>query len=134
MKLGVDDGTLGAAGVTLAMAQNICTWEGFQINGLNVTESLMTGVGPSFPDGTWTAQGYDFGFLVNGDHYLAQWTEKGDDRIIRGTWKLIRGTGSITGITGEATFEEPAPQPGDRRVVARVTGWYLLPAPVRSIP
>ena len=123
-RLGV---ALAPAGVTLSLAQNICTWEGFQINGQDVTESLMTGVGPFFTDGTWSAQGYDFGVLANGDHYVAQWNEQGDPKVVRGTWKLIRGTGSLQGITGEGTFEEPAPKPGDTSVVATLTGWYLLP-------
>ena len=72
----VDNGALGATGLTLSLAQNVCTWEGFQINGVDVTESLMTGSGPFYPDGTWSAEGYDFGRLSNGDNYLAQWSEK----------------------------------------------------------
>jgi len=134
MRLGVDNGSLGPSSVTLALAQNVCTWEGFQIDGQDVTESLMTGVGPFFSDGTWSAEGYDFGVLASGDHYLAKWSEKGDPIRIRGTWKLLMGTGSLDGITGEASFEEPAPKAGDTSVVATVTGWYRLPRRSGSIP
>ena len=122
----VDNGTLGARGLTLSLAQNVCTWEGFQINGVDVTESLMTGSGPFYPDGTWSAEGYDFGRLSNGDNYLAQWSEKGDSKTVKGKWKLLMGTGTLRGIKGEATFEELAPKLGDKSVVAIVTGWYLL--------
>jgi hypothetical protein len=127
MRFGVDDGSLGARSVALSLAQNLCTWEGFQINGVDVTESLMTGMGPFFADGTWSAEGYDFGRLSNGDTYLAQWSERGDSKIIRGRWKLLLGTGTLQGIKGEGTFEELAPKPGDKSVVAILTGWYILP-------
>lgn len=123
----VGDESLGSAGVRLSLAQNLCSWEGFQIGGQVVYESLMSGIGPSFSDGTWSAEGYDFGSVANGDHYLARWTEKGDAKVVRGTWKLVMGTGSLEGITGEATFEEPAPKPGDTSLIATVTGWYVLP-------
>jgi hypothetical protein len=125
-KFQVDNGELGSDGVSLVLAQNVCTWEGFQINGVDVTGSVMTGFGPSYQNGLWSAEGYDFGLLANGDRYLAKWSEKGDRTGVRGSWKLLMGTGSIAGITGEATFEERAPQPGDTSVRATVTGWYIL--------
>ena len=123
----VDDGSLGDAGLSLTLAQNFCTWEGLQLGGQKVTQSVITGIGPSFSDKTWSAEGYDFGTLANGDHYLAQWKEKGDSRTTKGTWKLLIGTGTLEGIIGEATFEEPAVQPGDTQAVGKVTGWYQLP-------
>jgi hypothetical protein len=88
----------------------------------------MTGSGPSYADGTWSADGYDFGRLSNGDNYLAQWSEKGDSKAVRGKWKLLMGTGTLQGIQGEATFEELAPGPGDTSIVSIVTGWYVLPS------
>src|SRR6478672_6304572 len=121
----VDNGTLGARGFKILLAQNICTWEGFQINGVDVTESVMTGSGPSYPDGTWSAEGYDLGHLANGDNYLAEWSEKGDSKVVRGQWKLLMGTGTLQGIKGEATFEELATKPGDKSAVSIVTGWYV---------
>lgn len=127
MQLKVDDGSMGKESITLTIAQNVCTWEGFRINGQDVIHSVMTGVGPASPDGTWSAEGYDFGTIANGDHYLARWQEQGDPKIIKGTWKLLSGTGSLKGITGEATFEEPAPKAGDTEVISTVRGWYQLP-------
>jgi|SRR5215470_9359174 len=120
----VDDGSLASSSITLVVMQNLCSWKGFQIGGQEVRQSVMTGAGPFYSDGTWSAEGYDFGTLANGDHYLAQWKEKGDSKAIKGTWKLLMGTGSLEGITGEATFEEPAPKQGDTSVTADVTGWY----------
>ena len=111
----------------LKVSQNFCTWEDFQIGRHAVVGSVMTGVGTFRPDGTWSAEGHDHGTLLNGDRYLGHWKEKGDPNGIRGTWKLLAGSGALEGITGEATFEEPAPKPGDTSVTAAVTGWYRLP-------
>ena len=123
----VDDGSLGSAGVTLTLAQNFCVWEGLKLGGHNVVQSVITGIGPSFSDKTWSAEGYDFGTLANGDHYLAQWKEKGDSTTTKGTWRLLMGTGTLEGIVGEATFEEPPVNPGATQAVGTVTGWYQLP-------
>jgi len=109
------------------IVQVLCTWEDFRIGQHAVVGSLMTGTATFRPDGSWSGEGHDHGTLSNGDRYVGQWKEKADRNGIRGTWKLLAGSGTLEGITGEATFEEPLPKPGDKSVTAIVTGWYRLP-------
>jgi hypothetical protein len=115
----------GPAGVQFALLQNVCTYEDFQIGGVVVQGSLVTGLRTSFPDGTWTAEGYEWGYLANGDRFLSRVAEKGDAKSTEGTWTLVQGTGKLAGITGEAKYHN-APKPGDKIVLSTLSGWYQL--------
>ncbi len=115
----------GPAGIVLTLVQNVCGYEDFSINGVAVAGSVVTGLKTSFPDGTWTADGYEWGCLTNGERFLSKIFERGDAKGTHGTWKLLEGTGSLAGIAGEAAYTN-APKAGDRIVVSTLTGWYSL--------
>lgn len=121
------DASIGSAAVTLMLAQNQITWEDLEFCGQIVAGSVMSGIGSFHQNGDWSATGYDFGELANGDHYLSRWEESGDSSGVSGSWELIVGTGVIQGIKGKATFKEPASKQGDTSVTAVLTGWYTLP-------
>jgi hypothetical protein len=116
----------GPAGTQFSLLQNICSYEGFRLGGHVVVSSIVTGLRTQFSDGTWTAEGYEWGTCANGDHYLSRVKEKGDAKGTQGEWRLVQGTGSLTGITGEATYKN-SPVPGAVRVVSTLNGWYSLP-------
>jgi hypothetical protein len=122
-----DPAKKGAAGILLSLVQHTCVYEDFSIDGVRVTGSVVTGLRTSFPDGGWTGEGYEWGCLVNGDRYLAEIFEKGDAKSTEGKLKMIQGTGSLVGITGEGTYSN-SPKPGDKTIVSVLTGWYRLPA------
>jgi len=111
----------------LIIKQNFCQWEGFQIGGIEVGKSVMTGIGKN-DKGIITATGYDWSELANGDHYLAQWQESANAVGWAGYWQIITGTGSLQGLTGIATFKELPAEPGASVIRATVEGWYSLPA------
>jgi hypothetical protein len=122
-----DPAKKGAAGILLSLLQHTCVYEDFSIDGIQVTGSVVTGLRSSFPDGGWTGEGYEWGCLVNGDRYLAEISEKGDTQSTEGKLKMIQGTGSLEGITGEGTYSN-FPKPGEKTIVSVVHGWYRLPA------
>lgn len=117
----------GPAGILLSLVQHTCVYEDFSIDGVQVTGSVVTGLRTSYPDGGWTGEGYEWGCLVNGDRYLAEISEKGDATTTEGKLKMIQGTGSLEGITGEGTYSN-SPKPGEKTIVSVLTGWYCLPA------
>ncbi len=123
----------GPAGTVFSLLQNFCAYDGFHIAGHVVTGSVVTGLMTRYSDGKWTAMGYEWGTLANGDHYLSRVEEEGGLKGTKGSWKLVQGTGTLVGITGEATYSNN-PLPGATRVISVLTGWYSLPKKKDSPP
>ena len=116
----------GEACRTLIMTQEHCTWDGFAIGGQAVVTSLMHGQG--YMEGTGgNASGYDWGTVANGDSYLSRWTEALSPGGISGTWTVVFGTGSLQGLTGNATIDCTPPGQSDTVEVCNVAGAYTLP-------
>ena len=116
---------IGEACRTLIQTQEHCTWDGFAIGGQAVVTSLMHGQG--YVEGSGgSASGYDWGSVANGDSYLSRWTETLSASGISGTWTIAFGTGSLQGLTGDATINCKTPGQTDTVEVCTVTGSYTL--------
>ena len=105
---------LGPAGQSLLINQQVCTWENFKIGGVEVKESLMTGVGVIAENKKVSgAAGHDWGTLANGDHYYAEWQEtalnSGNGISDYGTWRIVLGTGTLKNLNGTAVYICPVP-------------------------
>jgi hypothetical protein len=105
---------LGPPGIQLLVTQQQCTWSNFKIAGINVTKSLMTGVGTQdASQNVSPAKGYDYGTLDDGvSHYYAVFDEKelhggNGPPSFYGTWTVLMGDGKLTGLSGAATYNCP---------------------------
>src|SRR5581483_10103175 len=83
---------------TVSLLQNFCQYQNFEIDGIRVIGSIVTGMLVNFRDGHRESTGYEWGLLESGDHYLSQVSEKMDEQGTTGKWKLLYGSGSLTGI------------------------------------
>jgi hypothetical protein len=119
-------GSQALPGTTITLLQNVCQYQGFQIDGAWVIGSIVTGTLTRYPDGKRLAVGYEWGALDSGDHWLAEVSERGDAKGTVGTWKLLYGTGRLAGIEGEAAYENH-PKAGATVVRSKLTGWYSIP-------
>ena len=128
-----DQAKKGPAGIVYSLLQLFCTYDGFKIAGHVVVGSVATGFQTTYRDGKHTAMGYEWGTLANGDHYLSRVEEEGGLKGTQGSWKLVQGTGTLVGITGEATYSIN-PLPGATSVISALTGWYSLPKKKDSRP
>lgn len=124
-----DVNTLGEACRILMLTEEHCTWTGITLAGQPLTASVMHGQGYLQGERGLVTAGYDWGSLPNGDWYLGRWTERVDLEAgkIKATWKIVMGTGTLTGILGEAEFSCPPPGPNDLVETCTVTGSYWLP-------
>lgn len=122
-----DMAELGPLCTTLIMTRITCTWEGMQLGGQTLKQSLWHGQGFREGDIAVAEEGYDAGLLVSGDRYLSRWSEfQLPDKTIA-IWNLVFGTGGLAGITGQAVIECP-PAEGSSIETCNVKGWYSLPA------
>lgn len=117
----------GPAGRVLRLLQHVCGYEELSFNGIQVTGSVVTGTQTTMSDGSWTAAGYEWFCLINGDRVLAEISETGNEKGSEGKVKIVQGTGSLAGITGEGTYSNTT-KPGQTIIVSLLTGWYSLPA------
>ena len=108
---------LGPDGKQLLVHRQVCTWSNFEIGGVKVKQSLMTGVGTIDANQNVSgAKGFDWGTLESGDHYFAEWEEKAlhtsGDVSDFGTWTIVMGTGKLKGLLGTASYFCPgSPRP-----------------------
>lgn len=123
-----DYAELGDICRTLIMTEITCTWDGLELGGQTISKSLWHGQGYTEGDGSKSVvtSGYDWGVAANGDNYLSRWTETMAPELIKATWTLVSGTGSLQGITGVATIECEPPKPTDSVEECVVTGSYTL--------
>jgi hypothetical protein len=117
----------GVPVIAVTLLQNLCGYENFEIAGMRVIGSIVTGMLVAFADGHREANGYEWGLLEGGDHYLSQVSERLDADGTTGTWKLLYGSGNLAGIQGEASYTNH-PQPGEKVVRSNLDGYYVLPA------
>jgi len=77
--------------------------------------------------GTGKMEGYAISTFQNGQVYSRfEGHRDGLTKITSGTWKVYRGTGKLTGLTGQGTFTvEPTDKP--REFILKMEGDYELP-------
>lgn len=77
--------------------------------------------------GSGKMEGYAISTFQYGQVYSRfEGQRDGTTRITSGTWKVYRGTGKLTGLTGQGTFTvEPTEKP--REFILRMEGDYELP-------
>jgi|UniRef100_A0A7C3SID9 hypothetical protein len=77
--------------------------------------------------GTGKMEGYAISTFQNGQVYSRfEGHRDGLTKITSGTWKVYRGTGKLTGLTGQGTFTvEPSDKP--REFILKMEGDYELP-------
>jgi hypothetical protein len=124
-----DYATMGDICRTVIMTEMTCNWEGLELGGEPVTDSLWHGQGYTEGDGvnSIVTSGYDWGVTASGDNYLSRWTEIIAPDLITAEWTIVFGTGSLQGIVGEAAIVcDPPPGPTDKIEVCSVTGSYSL--------
>ena len=122
-----DTNELGPLCTTLIMTRITCTWEGMELGGQTLKDSLWHGQGYREGDIAVAEEGYDAGLLASGDRYLSRWSEfQLPDKTIA-IWILTFGTGGLTGITGQAVIECP-PAVDTSIETCQVKGWYSLPS------
>ena len=134
---------LGPDGMQLLVHRQVCTWSNFEIGGVKVKQSLMTGVGTTDASKKVSgARGFDWGTLESGDHYFAQWEEKalqtGSSMLDFGTWTIVLGTGKLKGLLGTASYFCPgSTQPhvlAKNEVTCTMNGAWVLPSAAPSAP
>jgi hypothetical protein len=122
-----DESTLGEACRLVAMTQLQCSWDGLTLGGQAVTTSMWHGQGYLQGSTGAVTTGYDWGTAANGASYLSRWTETITPEKITAKWTLVLGTGTLTGIAGQAAIDCAPPKSGDTVEVCSVTGSYSLP-------
>ena len=111
----------------MTLMQHFCRYEDFEIGGVRVIGSVATGTMVAFADGHKESNGYEWGVLESGDHFLSELHERVEaDFTTNGKWKLIYGSGELAGIQGEATYSS-RPQPGVKEGRSNLEGYYILP-------
>lgn len=77
--------------------------------------------------GSGKMEGYAISTFQYGQVYSRfEGQRDGTTRITSGTWKVYRGTGKLTGLTGQGTFTvEPTEKP--REFILKMEGDYELP-------
>jgi hypothetical protein len=122
-----DMSELGPMCTTLIMTRITCTWEDMDLGGQELTQSLWHGQGYREGDIAIAEEGYDSGLLASGDRYLSRWSEFQLPEKTIAIWKLVFGTGGLSGITGQAVIECP-PAVGTSIETCSIKGWYSLPS------
>lgn len=134
---------LGPDGKQLLVHRQVCTWSNFEIGGVKVKQSLMTGVGTiDASQNVSGAKGFDWGTLENGDHYFAEWEEKalhaGGNVSDFGLWTIVMGTGKLKGLVGTASYFCPgSTRPyalAKNEVTCSMIGVWALPSAAPSAP
>ena len=63
--------------------------------------------------GKGTLKGYSIRTFSNGDTYVSEWEGKPVEKgIAQGTYKILKGTGTLEGLTGEGTWRTTSLAPG----------------------
>jgi hypothetical protein len=77
--------------------------------------------------GSGKMEGYAISTFQHGQVYSRfEGQREGSTKITSGTWKVYRGTGKLTGLTGQGTFTvEPTDKP--REFILKMEGDYELP-------
>ena len=96
----------------------IAVFENTQVYTDSDTGEKSVGTGKGLLDmnvktGKGTLKGYTVRTFTNGDTYVSEWEGKPVEKgISQGTYKIVKGTGTLEGLTGEGTWKTKSLAPG----------------------